>query len=134
MKRILLLTCTALLSAGAAMAQPQMGPPKNLKVLPSDIELQQLTGMMRSMSGALGVRCNFCHTPPDFASDENPHKEVARAMITMVQNIKAHADEFAPDGRAAKIGCWTCHRGSAEIEDAPPPPQGGGGGRKKAGN
>ncbi len=134
MKRILLLTVAALLSAGAALAQPQMGPPKNLKVLPSDIEPQQLMGMMRGVSGALGVRCNHCHTPPDFASDEKPEKEVARAMIKMVQNIKGHADEYAPDGRADKVGCWTCHRGSATIEDPPAPPQRGGGRKKGGGN
>lgn len=134
MKRVLLLSCGALLSAGAALAQPQMGPPKNLKVLPSDIEPQRLMGMMRAVSGALGVRCTHCHAVPDFASDEKPEKDVARAMIKMVQNIKGHADEYAPDGRADKIGCWTCHRGSAEIEDPPAPPQRGGGRKKGGGN
>lgn len=130
MKRILLLTCAALLAAGTAMAQPQMPAPTNLKVLPSDMEPQRLMGVMRNFSAALGVRCTHCHTPPNFASDEVPAKEVARDMIKMVQNIREHADEFAPDGRAAKIGCWTCHRGAVEVPEPPPPPQGGG---KKAG-
>ena len=137
MKRLPLMTCVALLSAGSALAQPQMGPPTNLKVLPSDMEPQRLMGMMRSVSGALGVRCNHCHTPPDFAADEKPEKEVARAMIKMVMNIRGNAEEYAPDGRAEKVGCWTCHRGSAKIEDPPAPPARGGGGKKggkKGGN
>jgi hypothetical protein len=132
MNRILLLTSAALLAAGAAMAQPQMPAPSNLKVLPSDIEPQRLMGMMRNVSAALGVQCTHCHTPPNMASDEKPEKEVARGMIKMVQNIREHGGEFAPDGRADKVGCWTCHRGSAKIEDPPPPPQGGGGGKKGA--
>ena len=135
MKRILLFAFTALLGAGAAIAQQrQMPAPTNLKVLPGDIEPQRLVGIMRNISAGLGVRCNHCHTPPDFASDEKPEKEIARDMMRMVQNIRQHADEYAPDGRADKIGCWTCHRGSATIEDPPPPPQGGGGGGKKSSN
>ncbi len=36
--------------------------PKNLKVLPDDVDLRKV---MRAYSGALGVECGFCHAAPD---------------------------------------------------------------------
>jgi len=92
--------------------------PQNLKVLKvSGPELGQL---MRSYTVALGgVRCDFCHVqaqPPNFASDDNPKKEVARHMIAMVQEINA---KF-PDGKE-HVTCYTCHRGDPVPKMAPPP-------------
>lgn len=89
--------------------------PKNLKVL--KVEPQQLMGVMRSYTTALGVRCDHCHAaPPDFASDSNPKKEVARHMITMLAEINA---KF-PDGKE-HVSCYTCHRGEVTPKMAAAP-------------
>lgn len=130
-RRLTVLGALALIVSLTPLAAQRGAPPQpqNLKVLPQDIEPQQLMGMMRNVSQALGVRCNHCHIPQQFHLDEKPEKEVARAMIKMVQNVKGNADEFLPDGRADKLTCWTCHRGSTTIE-MPEPPQGGPGGKR----
>jgi len=93
-------------------------PPKNLKVLPADTNIRETMGAFRT---ALGQQCFYCHvqaTPPDFASDENPKKEIARHMITMVKEINA---KF-PDGKE-HVTCYTCHRGKEVPEMTPPPAQ-----------
>lgn len=103
-------------------------PPKptNLQVLPKDISAKDLIATMRGYEHALGVECSFCHAQNpqthrlDFASDANPHKNTARTMIRMVNEINtkylATADGGAPaDMRQAT--CGTCHRGNS----MPPP-------------
>ena len=117
-------------------AQQQAGPPqgggggggfKNLKVFPKDMARPQLMGIMQGWTRALGVTCNHCHGD-DKSTDEKPEKDVARAMVKMMMNLRANAADFLPDNRIAKVSCWTCHRGNAKIElPAPPtPPQGQG--------
>ncbi len=105
---------------------PQGGGPKNLKVFPADIPRDRLMGAMQGFTRALGVKCDHCHVQGNFASDDKPDKEIARAMMRMVQNLRQNADQFLPGGRAEKVTCWTCHRGNAHIE-LPAPPQGPGG-------
>lgn len=113
---------------------PQPGGFKNLKVFPKDITRQQLMGAMQNWTRALGVTCNHCHVD-DKSADDKPEKDVTRAMMKMMQNLRANATDFLPDNRVAKVSCWTCHRGNAKIElPAPPTPapgQGGQGGQQK---
>ncbi len=129
MTRKLLLTLP--LFAGLLVPAGLFAQAKNLQVLPADMEMQELRQLMFGVSQALGVRCDFCHVPQEFEKDDKHHKEVARSMIKMVMNIRQNADEFMPDGRVAKLNCWTCHRGSAEI--AMPEMPGSGGNRGKKG-
>ena len=89
-----------------------MPPPKNLKLLPPE----HLMETMQTFRVALGVRCDFCHVQGDFASDENPKKEIARHMIQMVTQINANFT----DGKA-HVSCYTCHRGAAMPLMEPPP-------------
>lgn len=90
------------------------GPPKNLKIL----KPEQLRPAMESFRAALGVQCTFCHVRGDFASDENPHKNTARMMLTMVQEINA---KFPGNANARTyVTCYTCHRGQKEPATAPP--------------
>ena len=89
------------------------GPPKNLKLLkPEDLR----AGVMRQFTQALSVRCDHCHVQGDNASDDNPKKNVARMMITMVREING---KF-PDAKE-HVTCYTCHRGKVTPETAPPP-------------
>jgi len=87
-------------------------PPKNLQVLTVD-DLRG--GIMRQFTAALGGNCDTCHVQ-DRASDENPHKVIAREMIKMTKEINA---KF-PDGKT-HVTCYTCHRGSHEPAMAPSP-------------
>jgi hypothetical protein len=101
---------------GAKQDGAKKGPPpapKNLQVLTVD-ELH--SGIMRKFTVALGGNCQMCHVQGDNASDENPHKVIARHMITMTKEINA---KF-PDGKE-HVTCYTCHRGTHEPAMAPPP-------------
>jgi hypothetical protein len=111
-----LLTLLLVVPLCAQEAAPKQARPaaKNLKVLkvpPTDIR-----ATMQSFRVGLGVQCDFCHMKGDFASDENPHKDIARMMIVMVQDVNA---KF-PDGKE-HVTCYTCHRGAQEPLTAPPP-------------
>jgi hypothetical protein len=107
----------------ALLAQPPQPPqdgkkgpppaPKNLQVLTVE-ELH--SGIMRKFTIALGGNCQMCHVQGDNASDENPHKVIARNMIKMTKEINA---KF-PDGKE-HVTCYTCHRGVHEPAMAPPP-------------
>src|SRR5512146_917322 len=107
----------SLLFVAALCAQPPQGggrAPQNLKVL--KVEGAQIGQIMRSYTTGLGVRCDFCHVQGNFASDDNPHKEIARKMIVLTREINT---KF-PDGKA-HVTCYTCHRGAEEPQTAPPP-------------
>jgi hypothetical protein len=88
------------------------GPPKNLKILPADVNIQQTMGAFRT---ALGVQCNYCHVQGDFASDDNPRKSMARNMLRIAGDINA----TFPDGKR-HVTCYTCHRGEAKPKTEPP--------------
>jgi hypothetical protein len=92
-------------------------PPTNLKVLKvtTGAEVRQI---MRTFTTGLGVQCAYCHVQGNFASDDNPKKEVARHMIEMVQQVNKNF----PDGKM-HVSCYTCHRGEAEPKTAPPAAQ-----------
>lgn len=117
---IIALTLTATGAAAQSFRWPDN--PKNLKVLPDSIRGQRLGQVMRGFSGALGVRCEFCHVGEgdlsnfDFESDEKPAKHKARVMLEMVQAINgSHLSRLAAlgasAGQAVAVTCETCHRG-----------------------
>jgi hypothetical protein len=90
-------------------------PPTNLKVLKvtSGAEVGQI---MRTFTTGLGVQCIYCHVQGNFASDDNPKKDVARQMIHITQQVNGNF----PDGKM-RVSCFTCHRGEAEPKTAPEP-------------
>lgn len=92
-------------------AAHHMPEPKNLKIL----KPEELMPAMRLFRTSLGVKCEFCHVQGNFASDDNPHKNIARGMITMTHEING---KF-PDGKI-HVTCYTCHRGSEEPVALPP--------------
>jgi hypothetical protein len=124
--RSLLLSLGLLGSAGALAAQaPGHWPPDSLvntKVFPHATPVMQVVGAMRNITGALGVRCQFCHVGEegmplerfDFAKDEKRTKLVARQMMLMVQEINRRLDTLPEHGHAGpnlQVTCATCHRG-----------------------
>jgi len=93
-----------------------MGPPKNLKVLKPDVNIRQV---MMGFTVGLGVKCDYCHIVApalDFASDENPKKEIARRMIKMAEDANATFGDSKEH-----VTCYTCHRGETLPKTAPPP-------------
>src|SRR5881398_409933 len=94
MKKSLLFTTGLILLVGLSLAFTRDDPAyKNLKILPKNINRQQMDSVMHHFSGSLGVRCNYCHMRNeetktwDFASDENKHKLAARNMMKMTSKI-----------------------------------------------
>ena len=113
--------CVASLCAQDTPPQKKGGgggqPHKNLKILKDD----EVRPAMAAFRTALGVQCTHCHVasaggPPDFASDDNPKKNVARMMLGLVHDVNA---KFA-DGKE-HVTCYTCHRGAATPLTAAPP-------------
>lgn len=124
--RLVLQSCIvalALLPAGPGVAAAQWPPDSltNLQVFPKDIPVRELIGEMRSIAGALGVRCTHCHVGDDpnnlrtidFASDDKETKRKARVMMRMVQHINGEHLAELP-GRSdppVRVTCETCHHG-----------------------
>ncbi len=77
----------------------------NLKVLPRDITVREIVGVMRGFASGLGVRCIHCHVgddpndlgSTDFVSDDRVQKRKAREMIKMVNQINRNLLANLPD-------------------------------------
>ena len=108
--RLLLVVALALPLCLVAQDKKKGPPPepKNLKVL-TGMSGADVIQAMRAFRTALGVECTYCHVQGDFASDDNPKKEVGRMMIAMTREING---KFT-DGKR-HVGCYTCHRGATE--------------------
>ena len=115
------------ISAVPVVAQGFQWPEKaeNLKVLPEDFPPENLRAVMTGFSRALGVRCSHCHVGEegqplstfDFASDENPKKEVARSMLEMLGDINGRLKTIDRGGaEPVNMWCHTCHRGVARPQ------------------
>lgn len=123
MKLMVRLALAVLVLPAAARAQGRFPPDtlRNLKVLPATTTPRDLVNMMRGFTGALGVRCPFCHVGQegqpldqfDFASDDKATKATARVMIQMVQAINGqHLSQINQrETPAVTVTCQTCHRG-----------------------
>jgi hypothetical protein len=113
--------CTLLLFLVPLFAQQPAEAPgseKKQPPAPTNLKLLQPENLMPTMQAfkvALGVKCSFCHNVHDFASDEIPHKEIARKMILLAREVNA---KF-PDGKM-HVTCYTCHRGAEEPATKPP--------------
>lgn len=92
----------------------------NTKVFPRNTPVTQVVGAMRNITGALGVRCPFCHVGEegkplstfDFPSDEKRTKLVARQMLRMVEEINRRVDTIPErPSPGVDVTCGTCHRG-----------------------
>lgn len=92
----------------------------NTQVIPKSTPVMDVVGTMRNFTGALGVRCQFCHVGSegqplaqfDFASDQKRNKIVARQMMRMLAEINKRLDTIpGRDHPAVSATCSTCHRG-----------------------
>lgn len=108
---------------GRAGAPAGQAAPQNLQVLPKNMTRQQVTQVMRTFTGALGVDCDHCHvgTLQERFKDDNPKKGIARKMITMTNAINAEMLKGlgTPAAGESKVTCFTCHRGAIKPLNAP---------------
>lgn len=134
----LVLCGTVVMFAGQAPQAPATAPaapqapagddwlppaPKNLKILPKDIQPKELLQVMRGFSEAMGVRCVYCHVagpdPSDmssynFESDRKEHKEATRAMMKYTDAVnEAFPKEVGdpPKPGEQHVTCYSCHQG-----------------------
>ncbi|MDO3628199.1 c-type cytochrome [Mucilaginibacter sp. BT774] len=118
-----LLAYVVISSVAAATSTKEKVKYTNLKVLPKDISSKDLQDIMADdFEDGLGVTCGFCHANAkdghglDFASDEKPEKEIARAMMRMTLGInKKYFQVKHPNigSNALTVTCTTCHKGEA---------------------
>lgn len=93
--------------------------PVNLQVLPAGTSRASVRGLMKQYERDLGVSCSYCHVEDrdsgiiDYASDENPRKQTARIMISMLNDInEKHLAALGGDRRYAQaVTCGSCHQG-----------------------
>jgi len=110
---LLILLLLVGLATGAALAQSKAAPPaaeqtfSNIKVL-QGMPADQVMPLMTSWNTALGVGCPYCHTPPNFASDDKPAKDTTRQMFVMMQTL----NKTSFGGRNT-VTCYSCHHGAA---------------------
>lgn len=119
----LVITAAAIAVPGTIRAQFPPDSLVNLQILPQDIAVLELIGIMREFAGALGVRCQYCHVGEagqplsafDFASDDRETKRKARVMLRMVNSINGeHLTELESRGEPeVAVECATCHRGQS---------------------
>jgi sugar phosphate isomerase/epimerase len=106
-----------------AVAQPaQPAAERNLQVFPRDITQERLMAAMQDFSRALGVQCSYCHVPGNFASDDNPHKEMARGMMRLTARLNQELLPAIPGLHRPRVSCFTCHGGAASPAVSLPAP------------
>lgn len=93
---------------------PSVVESPNVKVL-TGLYAQQFQEEMNFMVQALGVTCNTCHVPRNFASEDKPLKLKARQMLEMTAalNKQYFPDHTPKDGESVlgRVTCYTCHKG-----------------------
>jgi Photosynthetic reaction centre cytochrome C subunit len=87
---------------------------KNIELLKGR-PAERLPGMMRALTGLIGVECSHCHVPDRWESEEKPAKVTARKHFAMQAEL--NKSQFA--GQNA-ITCWICHRGQPKPQSTPP--------------
>ena len=97
----------------SAQAQTAEQKYKNIQIFKT-LPATQLDPTMAFISGALGVRCNYCHASNGFDKDDKPAKLTARQMIKMVFDL----NKGSFNGQEA-VTCYTCHRGKPTPVSVP---------------
>lgn len=123
---VLSFAATAVISIAAIEPAPKKLEYENLQVLPKDISSKNLQHIMvDEFQDGLGVGCGFCHAKKegslllDYASDEKPEKEIARAMMRMTMEINKNYFEMEKPmigDDLLVISCSSCHKGTPHPE------------------
>ena len=119
MKRgpLLIIALMVLAGSGRGLAQapvPEKVSSPNVKVL-TDLYAQQFQEEMNLIVQGLGVTCNTCHVPRNFAAEDKPIKSKARQMLEMTRALnKQYFPDYKPKEGESVLGrvtCYTCHKG-----------------------
>jgi photosynthetic reaction center cytochrome c subunit len=98
----------------------QNAQPQNVQVLTGMSTAQIYGYMVSQVSGGLKVGCQYCHNINNFASDENPQKIKARAMLLMNGDLNRQFISALPASVGGyQITCATCHNGKPQFETYP---------------
>lgn len=103
---------------------------RNAQVLPAEAGAEALRSTMVAFARGLGVHCSYCHVggddvplaERDFASDANPKKAIARAMMRMTWQINTETLSAIPGLNQPRVTCYSCHRGAVTPLLRPAPP------------
>ena len=108
---------TVLAFSGVVLAQaptPTIVESPNVKVL-TGLYAQPFQEEMNLIVQGLGVNCNTCHVPRNFASEDKPLKLKARQMLEMTKALnKQYFPDYKPKEGESVLGrvtCYTCHKG-----------------------
>lgn len=93
--------------------QPAQQVFQNIELFEGVPAIRVIRMMEKGFAPALGVSCDFCHVPGDWASDEKEHKKVARSMFRMAADTSAKIQEMTGES-GATVNCTTCHRGAVQ--------------------
>ena len=102
-----------------AIAEIPRSKPANLQVLSKELSAAKVGKLMKRFEQDLGVKCSHCHVEDpqtlkiDYVSDENPRKQTARVMISMLNDINdKYLAQLGGDRRyAVPVTCGSCHQG-----------------------
>lgn len=86
---------------------------KNIELLRGK-PASRLPGMMKALTGLLGVGCQYCHVTGHWELEEKQAKVTARKHFAM-QNVLN--DQYFNGEN--KVSCWTCHHGKPKAELMP---------------
>jgi len=114
---LLFIALGAWVNLSSASWRPQASPQektaeqafRNIQVL-KGVPATQLQQVMALFTGALGVRCSYCHSN-SFDKDDQLTKQSARRMIRLVFELNQ-----ANFGGQVAVNCVTCHRGQPKPE------------------
>ena len=93
---------------------------KNVQVL--DITSnREMKKYMKSISKDLGTKCKSCHIMDDKSLD-TPEKDIAREMMILTRHINEILLTIENENheKISPVTCWTCHKGSFEVEQTRP--------------
>lgn len=92
--------------------------PRNLRLLSQDLTGAEMKKLMDAYVQEVGVPCEYCHVQDertgsfDYASDDNPTKQTARLMMSMLKDInEKYLAQLGEGSYAAPVTCGNCHQG-----------------------
>ncbi len=98
----------------ASQVVPQDEGFKNLKVL-KPANKAEMMRIMAAYNKELGVKCEYCHDPKDYAKEYNDKYLMARTMQTMVNELNTKYFNYKD---APQVSCVFCHAGNPKPKAA----------------